>query len=107
MKINFSNLQKRVIFLDCHTEPDLLGGLTRNRFEMCKVWADVKPIAYTPQSGQYVKTHHVRYRLTVRYNPQIKRTMHIKLDNKLFCIESIMNAQGKGDYQMIYAIEEL
>lgn len=95
-KINFSNLNKILLFQEALCNEDGIGGYDIIEWvNYCKLWANVKIL----KNIEKVKDTHLskmnHYQVTIRYNYNINDKMRIVFQGKILQIKSIILNQDE------------
>jgi len=106
MRVKRNRLRNRISIIEQGSSIGSMGEVIDSPVEFKKVWASVYPAkadeSITHKQEQMDITHKIR----VRYIPNLKNNMRIKMGEREFHIVSILNFNEQNKFLDILAIEE-
>lgn len=100
-----SCLNKRIVIEESVSTPDGAGGFISSWVEFATVWAEIKPVStdekFTSMQVKNTATHFI----TVRYIDNLKESMRINYNSRIFKIISIINPLEKNRVLEVLAEE--
>lgn len=109
-KVDPGSLRKRVTFYRPGTTTDYYGKIAPGVEEVCTVWADFYPV----RGQEYYEIRKIQGKVThkcyCRVNSALKEvdsTWYLGFKDKLYSIESFVNAGNAGRYYEIYCTEHV
>ena len=103
--MQIGNLRHRITFQEEAKEPDGYKGFTVTWKDVVTVWASIIPLSGREYFHAHQITSEVTHRIRTRYRTDIDTSMKIKLGERIFSIESIIDLEERHVYLELYCKE--
>lgn len=101
-----STLNKRITIEENVTTSDGAGGFTSSWATFATVWAEIKPVSTDEKFTSMQVKNTVTHSVTIRYTENLKESMRINYDSRIFKIISIVNPLEENKILEILAEED-
>jgi len=105
-KFLIGRMRRRVTIQSPQKTEDGMGGHTISWSDVAEVWAEIEPLRGTEYFYAHQIKNEVSHRVRIRFRSDITEEMRIKLGDRVFNIESILDIEEAHRFLEILCIEE-